>query len=438
MKKGWLIMEKNGALYSILLTIGCCLSVIYGYVNAAERPTKLFKLTNQLLQAGVVKVDLNETQIKRIMRGGNIAYYLLQGQPVPELDVQDRQAYLNDIINLIWYFYSEAINKNQAFDEGTFVLVDPGFQIYNFLMGYVAGFNEKIKRNPEEDIANMVTDNPYAYSRLSSHYTSIQYGHSHRTKIGIDPNGGYRHYGIDIRFDDDLDYNALPTGTKSHILFGKINENPDMIFIKMEKIGIYKAPSKSIVQSAKSIVPVALHGTHFVQAQTTKIIQKTFGEEWVALARDFIDFDDNENNHKEHPAQYFIDQIDSILKQSNLTPDLETKFRLLTNLLGIKFVFLMTQFVETGNVLFFNNLESFTRQLDQLGTQKILYEIATSLQKDRETESKLRILMRPLMVAFDHCDLRTGREVLLTPCDLLPRFYYHELIELRHSNLEDV
>ena len=49
----------------------------------------------------------------------------------------DQGAYLNAIIDLMWFYYDMAMEKNQAFSDGTFVLQDQGGRIYNFLLDYV-------------------------------------------------------------------------------------------------------------------------------------------------------------------------------------------------------------------------------------------------------------------------------------------------------------
>lgn len=437
-KKGEL-MVKNAHLHHTVMVCGLFYAIICGctYVHAAEPEIGLLAPTQRM--AG----STQWVNPERIMRGGNIASYLLSGQNVPDEFINNLETYLNSIADLIWFFYSEAINKGQRFDEGTFVLLDPEFRFYGFLMNYVKRVNTDIKDDPRKDPASMSSSNPFGYSRLSSHYTTLQYNHSDVRKIGEGYTGLYRHYGIDTRFDNKLDLNVLPTGNKTHLLFGKIQNNPDMIFIKMEKAGIYAQPaaeaypgvaavSPSVVTSALDYIPgpeQAAHAVHWVQAQIPKLLERSLPANLVDSMRDWIDFDDNQNNRKERCPVTFINDVIVALGNSALTPNLYASFMRLSNLLGIKFAYLLSQYVETGDSNVFNILRAFTRTYapNSLAREELLLQLAEHLHKDKGTAHRLRAVVRKNMAHFDCCELRTGREVVFTPSNLFAAFYYRDL-----------
>jgi hypothetical protein len=379
---------------------------------------------------------------ERVIRGGTIAAYLLAGQDVPANFTSNRENYLNAIIDLIWYFYGEAINKGQRFDEGTFVLKDPGFRFYTFLMNYSQSVNPDIKDNPRQDQRQNSSSNPYAYPRDSSHFTALEQGRSEARAIGGGYNGLYRHYGIDVRFDLESSDNALPTGNKSHILFGKMQQDPAMIFIKMEKAGIYNAPSsKWLPEKIAKRVPsmeLALHGWHWAKAQWPKLLEQQFSPEMVDAMRDWFDFDDNPNNRKERCPRKFIVQVLSAFEAGTMTPDMSVPCVLLANIVGIKFVYLLNQFIETGDQRVMQLLKEFTSSYapSVLADPHVLDKLVEYLQQDTVVAGRLRAIIRGLLAEYDHCELRTGREILLVPEDLLAAFYYRDIYEGRDAEHE--
>lgn len=428
----------------------CCCVLQLG--AAAERTAQfnerdLLEVTQRALNnmpAGVSPIQNIDQRASQIIRGGNIAYLILNNQKLPfDVDIQHRQEYLNAIVDLIWYFYSIAINKGQAFQEGTFVLADRGFAFYNFLMRYVQLVNPDAKNDPDQDKANMGSDNPYGYSRLSSHFVTTQRGHTQAGRLGGSYQGLYRHYGIDVRFEQDPDFTALPTGNKSHILFGKIQENPDMIFIKIEKAGIYRPP---LSETAQKILPSPLqelagalpgkeqlkHLIDWTRAQIPKILETKLSKEAVDLLRDWIEFDDNSYNRKERYPRDIIDNIFSALGSSPMPPDLTDRFVRWTAILGIKYPYLIMQYCETGEQRYLDILHAYMRTYSGSSlaenAQGQLADIVKYLHQDSELYTKLKDLVCDLIQKFDHNSLRTGREVLLTWCDLLSSYVYHDRV----------
>jgi hypothetical protein len=420
--------------------------------SAEEKPIQfterdLLEVTQRALTRmpeGVAPIQDIDQRAQQIIRGGNIAYLIINNQALPfAVDMEHRQEYLNAIVDLIWYFYGQALTKGEAFQEGTFILADHDFAFYNFLMRYVKLVNHVVTDDPAQDHALMRSDNPYGYSRLSSHFVTTQRGHKDALQLGGSYQGLYRHYGIDIRSEQGLDYAALPTNDKSHILFGKIHERPDMMFIKIEKVGIYVAP---LGETAQKTLPKPLrelaevlpgaeqirHGFDWVKAQVPKIIEQKLSPESVKLIRNWIEFDDNLYNRKERCPRFIIENILSALGPSGMLPELAESFARWTVMLGIKYPYLIMQYCETGDQRYLDTLRAYMKTYSGSPlvekAQEQLREIVASLQKDSSLYKNLKILVCDLIQQFDHNSLRTGREVLLTRCDLLSSYMYHERV----------
>lgn len=122
-----------------------------------------------------------------------------------------------NVKNLIWFLFAMAIAKNQGFEEGTFVIEDPEFKIYDYL----------------KDIS---------LSRHSSHFKE----HA-KTQMGIDVLG-------------------LPA-EKQTLLFGIANKDKQLIFIKPENYGVY------------TWWDTIMHGVEFGHAQGRKWLPATFGSD---------------------------------------------------------------------------------------------------------------------------------------------------------------
>lgn len=197
-----------------------------------------------------IKTIANQTGLTQDFIEGQIksgAYYmslLLRGQAAT-IPTRNQEEYLRSIISIIWFLYSQAIENNQLFDEGTFVLEDLGWRVNTFLMNYIQTFGGTVSgavfKDPRKLNSPIVTfkqpltqtiqdpplhwsNNPYGYPRESSHYHVSQ-----RT---------FRHYGIDIRFGNSSELPLLPA-SKRHILFGKIDNDRQLLFIKPENYGLY-------------------------------------------------------------------------------------------------------------------------------------------------------------------------------------------------------
>jgi hypothetical protein len=311
----------------------------------------------------------------RIKKGQEIACNILRGQADPTTRIQ-QDSYLQNIISLMWFLYSRAMAKNQAFEEGTFIIQDEQHRLYDYLMNFVKLANPTIKELFAEDSEKNISQNQYAYSRASSHFKREQKSTTY--------NG--RHYGIDIRFTkagSGFAAQALLPAQKSHILFGKIANN--LIFIKFENVGI-------ALQSA------VYHGAEFVTAQARKQNQvlsesKYFEGTILQPITDSVQYrlgsDDDPNYRKEHPTREFVTACREAALAERLSPE---------------------------------QMESFMELAKEEGIHGILAKIDEELTKkpDSATWEQLKDYINKLETkdGLDHQDIRYGREVILIPQDI--------------------
>jgi hypothetical protein len=142
---------------------------------------------------------------ERVAHGKQIAcdivMHNLQSMP-------DTNKYLDAIVDLMWYLYSIALEKGQAYDEGTFVIQDNDPKIYTFLLNYAKIVNPEEVAGTERDAELMLSyKNIYAYPRTSTHFKDVKEQYN------------ARHYGIDIRHRGYSIAEALLPAQKSHVLF---------------------------------------------------------------------------------------------------------------------------------------------------------------------------------------------------------------------------
>jgi hypothetical protein len=311
-------------------------------------------------------------------------------------------------------------------------------------MDYVKFVNNQITGNPT-DPANMISDNCFGYSRLSSHFTETQLGHTNALKLagGGTYQGHYRHYGIDIRRSKNggaLE-NELPTGNKTHILFGKIQTDPDMIFIKIETHGIFggkeEAPTTGAAPSYLSTLYKNLpgaellqHAASYIKAQGVKQLERSVPwevKDWLSF---FVDFDDAQYFRKERIPYKIIYDIGALISQSSMLPNHSRSFIQWTLLLGIRYPYLIMQYCETLDQKYLDLLRKFikTYQGSTLVSggrfEQDLESIIICLHQDTYLYDQLKELVNDVVQQYDRNDMRTGREVLLTQCDLLSSYAY--------------
>lgn len=245
-----------------------------------------------------------------------------------------QEAYMRTIIAMIWYLYALALDKNQGFEEGTFVVEDANFVLYNFLLNYIKKFNPSIKGTLEDPKIH-VSYNPFGYSRDSSHLNQEL----------------YRHYGIDVRFGARGSELPLLPADKRHILFGKVNQEKNLIFIKPENFGLYYLDG------------LIAHGLELGESKLRKagVARKT---------------DDDPTYRKERVPEQFLRDFDVALQQSGI-PDTER-----------------------------NQLIALAKKLDG-GIKTIYLDSLMGKPAIQALEQKYKVL-------YDNLPIRIGREVIIT------------------------
>ena len=296
---------------------------------------------------------------ERVVHGKEVACILLSDQP---LNFGQQDQYLRAIIDLIWFFYDQALAKNQVFEEGTYIIQDPQNRFYDFLVNYLKMVNPSIK-DTLADPALKVSTNTFAYSRLSSHFKLEQ--------------EQFRHYGIDMRFNAlELARTLLPV-QKTHILFGHIRTG--LLFIKPETVGI-------------ALQSIPIHTADFVTAQLRKPGLKAYFNAYLPTYIDdllnyYIGTDDNPNWRKERIPQELLEKCLDILKSEKLTDEQISS--------------LMYRFSTKGIHGVYREIRNAASPLTQ--AQKIaLNEYLEQLRKD----------------GLDHQQFRYGREVVFTHDEL--------------------
>ncbi|MCL5876080.1 MAG: hypothetical protein M1114_06430, partial [Candidatus Dependentiae bacterium] len=190
-----------------------------------------------------IEASLNKKFAGYINKGDYVLWALCNGQR-PAFTDNGREFYLQNIIRLIWRFYAHALQKKQGFEEGTFYLPTEASQkIFDYLRGYVELVKDE-KTSGVSGVTPGLSGNPFAYPRISSHYT-----HSEPEQ-----------YGIDIRFNAQEDVKTLLPEGKTHILFGRN-------FIKIENHGL------------ATINDFAGHTGEFFFAQGRKLMPAIFGSD---------------------------------------------------------------------------------------------------------------------------------------------------------------
>jgi len=148
---------------------------------------------------------------------------------------------IKNVINIAWYLYSSAIDKNQGFDQGTFVIEDPKEKIFAFLKNCKG-----------------------AKERISSHFKPKEID-----EYGVTEDQAQQ-YGIDMPED------VVLFEHKKTLLFGRrgtIN-NRNFIFIKPEDEGCAAITdiTEGKMPSWEDTLATVKHAGHFVVARVRKFI----------------------------------------------------------------------------------------------------------------------------------------------------------------------
>ncbi len=131
------------------------------------------------------------------IRGASMYRAIQQGRIVNQLLKENCSSYAQDMVCLIFYFFSKAVAKGHGFKKETFVIKDPGLKVLNFMLDYV-------KRKWKKDLYKEVlidTEGAGAYPRKSTHFNSY-YTYTKRASknlVGsISKQKDFVHYGIDV------------------------------------------------------------------------------------------------------------------------------------------------------------------------------------------------------------------------------------------------
>lgn len=313
-----------------------------------------------------------------IEKGAILYKRIIQGQVDIQRLQKNTDEYVQSIVALVFYFFSKAVEKKQGFSSGTMVIKDSGFRVYNFLYGYVATKWKPRSMTKETliDIAGVG-----AYPRKSTHFNSF-YLYTGKAKKGafrqINKKDDFVHYGIDMP-----NHFILPAQRK-HILFGKVELNPPLIFIKLESHGLGK---KGVVQHvgglSKSQMRKAV-GKTIAQLKKIKFTQGNYLEKLLNRFA-LVSSDDASNARRER------------IPLSTLT----------------EFLALM---LAEGSPLKKEDID--IKGVKGLGIRRMITLLdgyAAGQQGTAAWRMALRDFAQQIRNEYDHVDIRLGREVILTP-----------------------
>lgn len=273
-----------------------------------------------------------------------------------DIPTATQQEYLQSLIALNWHLYDLAIQKGQGFVEGTFVV--EGFELYDFHMAYAKRFNPDIKGTPQDPLLH-VSYNPFAYSRDASHFTHLK--------------PQYRPYGIDIRFGADKPSETLLPANKRHILYGKLDEEEKLFYLKIENFGIH---TSDVVGHSKEYGSAQLGKNNFA-ASSIRAIASRFGY--------IIPVDSGEGNQKERTVPQFLTDFDeTIAAAENLSNEHKKSYMGMARIEGFKMLY-------------------HTPLLSLPGIQALTKKYTNDAKK------------------YDHMRWRTGQEVILSKNEWVPR-----------------
>lgn len=313
-----------------------------------------------------------------ITKGAALYRRIIQGQ----VDVQQLQKnpneYVKSIAALVFYFFSKAVEKKQGFSSGTMVIKDPGFRVYDFLYGYVTTKWKPRSMTKETliDIAGVG-----AYPRKSTHFNSF-YLYTGKAKKGrlrqINKKDDFVHYGIDMP-----NHFILPAQRK-HILFGKVELNPPLIFIKLEYHGLgKKGVVQHVVGLSKSKMRKAM-GKVIAQLKKIKFTQGPYLEKLLDRFA-LVSSDDSANARRERiPIAILTEFLALMLAEGSPLKKEEIDIK------GVK----------------------------GLGIRRmitLLDSYAAGQQGTAAWRTALRDFAQQIRNEYDHVDIRLGREVILIP-----------------------
>jgi hypothetical protein len=338
-----------------------------------------------------VVIDDNATAL--ITNGGALIHAIRQNQHIDAINMDaeqpeyiqefsgSQQNYLSEILSVAWYLYSEAINKDQAFVDGSFIILDKDYKLYNFLMYYARKVNPALTGTTADPLAHS-SNNPFAYSRASSHWTTTQ--------------NAWRPYGIDMRFaQDQASLPILPAG-KSHLLFAIVAAEPTpRLFIKFEDIGIYGG--QTILGALGNGGELFGHAWNYLKSRIPK--QEKNIAQWIydPLFRPIFGSDEGPEARREHTSVDFTRHCYEILS----SPTVSAKV-----------------------------CSEYYRELEKHGVSK-LGELVENKPGDwtDAIHKAFTQYYHELCGRLDYPKIRKGCEVILGPDELFSSLYFHCLAQ---------
>lgn len=281
----------------------------------------------------------------------------------------------DDILNLLEFIYNKGLekNNNKSIKNGSFIIEDPGYKIFNELQKFAqTAFGSN-------SCTEVYVTQKSAYPRKSTHLVDLYIlrGQAEKNLLGIVSKKGcdYVHYGIDFAKD------SLPMAGMQHLLFGKVGKikNKDLLFIKMEGAGLsgveaLKHTADLIRTSASRIVPSLINSikaklglkkvdlasleaefkdlldsTSFEDSESELIdsrkerIPAQFMAYFLALFLEAHDnkkdqvFQNTKNGAKAYGVQYILESIASLINKPGISADLKEKAQSFIDMLKARY-----------------------------------------------------------------------------------------------------
>lgn len=335
----------------------------------------------------IILDSLSDSLKQRLIQSGLYHYYpvvfllgaltnyalMHNDKEILETLTKSDQSYINAVRSLNWFYFGLASGKNQHFEEGTFLIENPGLNVLSF-----------------------IENAPGAKTRLSSHFQA------YAAHIGL-PDIAKNQKGLDI--------SNLPEN-KQTLLFGKVNEN--LLFIKPENFGV------------STWTDMIHHGLEFFVAQVRKQLPllKRADKAVVAYAEPYLSYlnskeieklEQSKLDQEEVGSSRWFEMISTLLKTDD-DPSYR-KERVPADIIA-DYRDIITQLTQKGTISAAES-QSLLKEAVVLGIQH-MYKHAQELQaqlKDLDSEqelvSKINKFLNDLENDYDNLDIRFGREVIL-------------------------
>lgn len=241
----------------------------------ANFETKFKQLNHDETNAVVSSAKLFGKMKKTVAKGMSIYEIINNDYEVNNADLHEflYTKIKENIANLIWFFYALAIKEDQYFNEGTFIIEDPNFVIYNFL-------------SLDKSVVNIPSPKTYAQIAKSL-LSSTKHFQNYYDFLGESSYDAHNDEDIlsIINSRKYITIEGLPTG-KPNLLFGKLetkeeDKGKDLIFIKPVDYSLVKG-LQTFVECA-NVIQRNLPGTieslkslqNYVTGNSSGLVQST-------------------------------------------------------------------------------------------------------------------------------------------------------------------